>query len=238
MQSFQIAILPAFSTASTETVNSQLVMSNNYLVYSVNGTGGGIVTPFNVKTYLDDPKNVSIATNFFNFLRLNTTSAQFRDVFYDVQKLSNTFNDYYNSVVVVNKIPTNNVISQEVYATSAFTYTNDTIFTDQNTRLKSSDINGLITTSVSYNTGQSYYINVIIGKSENMAYQDNFSAYTSNSLGNTGITSSITVFDYIDMSGSVIFDVKTADTITKQVLLNGFVDYNFDDNESEYWNNF
>lgn len=203
MQSFKIALLPVFSSATTESGTSELVLSNGYQVYTVNGLGGGITTPFNVKQYLDNVNNLSVATSFFNFLQLNTTQSQFREVFYDINKLSVAFNDFYYSVVVTNKLPTNTVIKSEINATSAITYINNTVFVDQNTRASN-----LITTSVGYATGQSYYINVCITLNKNEALQDDFSSYTANAIGASG-----------------------------QVLLNGFVDYNFDDNESEYWTN-
>ena len=232
MQKFKIALYPPFATATTQSTNSQLVLSNNTLVYNLSGFGGEITNSFNVVQYLNNPNNSQIAMSFLSFLTGNTTQSQLQEIIHNNDSLSNTFNDYYNSYIVKNITPTTNVISQEIYNTSAITYVNNTVFVDQNNRAKNT-----LTTNFSYDTGNtSYYINVIIPLSENLLYDTDFGQYTSTSFGNTGYTTEISVFDFV--SGNTEYSyVISSTTLSKKILLQSFVDYNFDDNESEYWTN-
>lgn len=69
-------------------------ISNDYYSYE-SQTGIGIVNDINIKSYLNDPENESLAIEFISYLTGATTIDEFRDIFYDNKKLAEFFNDYY-----------------------------------------------------------------------------------------------------------------------------------------------
>jgi hypothetical protein len=96
METYSILIRPY--TGSTYSPNSPLRDINGYLVYS-SSVGGDVVSPFNVKTFLDAPENSDIALKFLEHIRTTKSIVDFRDVFYDNRKLAREFSDYYNANV-------------------------------------------------------------------------------------------------------------------------------------------
>jgi len=70
----------------------QLTLVNNYYVYSKN-IGGNVVNNNNVRDFLDKSENSELAKLFVEYLHENTTTAEFREIFYDNKKLSSTFNE-------------------------------------------------------------------------------------------------------------------------------------------------
>lgn len=98
MKSFEILLNNRF-TASTQTIDSNLELENNYYAY-VNSNGGGIVNFSNVRGYLNDPRNQQITTDFFAYLTGNTTPPQALNIIQSDQKLADVFNDYYQRIVI------------------------------------------------------------------------------------------------------------------------------------------
>lgn len=137
----QVLLRPAFAlqAPSAETITSDLQLINNYFAHSTDFIGVSIVNEFTVRSFLDDSANEQVATNFFNFLKNNTTTEEFRNVFQDNKKLSKTFNDFYlqNVSQSISTGKTNNsVVRAEVGVLSAVTF-NDVNFDWQtNQRIK------------------------------------------------------------------------------------------------------
>jgi len=291
---------------SAETINSSLSLVDGYYTYS-DSIGGSVVNEFNVKDYLDDERNLSAATSYFNFLKQNSTQEEFKEIFYNNKKLSNSFNEFYRKTILTGVKPTPAIINRELINTSAYTYFDNYFINDlSNTRTHKK-----ITTMISYNTGQSYYITVFVPIKKNKIGNYDFSNYFQNTYGGTATTKNITRINYVrkmsaELSTSeknkisneliaLIKSIKSLNTtlsnqgrnntiilttqqikdlnkkvfelkqkilekeqelrvsysnvyieeneriekkeVKKKIMLNGFVDLNFNDNESEYWTN-
>lgn len=126
MQRHTLLINSSF-TATTDTSSaSTLTVVGGYQVNNVQGLGGGIVNPSNVRAFLaDDVNNESIINDFFTYLTGNTTTTEFAEIYNSDQKLSDVFNDYYESSVVNNQAPSGTVLNQSLTGTT-------TIFTSDN----------------------------------------------------------------------------------------------------------
>lgn len=111
-----------FITSST-TLNN----FNNYQVNNTQNIGGGITNPSNVRAFLNDEINDFIINDFFSYLTGNTTAIEFSEIYHSDQKLSDTFNDYYDSSILNNIQPNISIINENLSNTSGITITKDTI---------------------------------------------------------------------------------------------------------------
>ena len=172
----EIRLVPELTGQTSSTEQSALALRKGYLVYT-SSFGGGLVDEFTVRSFLDNPNNEQIATDFFNYLQQNFTKPQFNDLYYNNQKLANILNDYYETTIVSNLKPTTDVANTELAFTTATTYTN-TNFINYNTRS-----NEKIAVSIQYNTGDSYYIGFSISKTFTLLDNQNYDKYRKDSLG-------------------------------------------------------
>lgn len=111
MQKHKILINNSFLTGATLIVDSRLVFLNGYQV-NAQSIGGGVVNEANVRAFLDDSRNDFIINDFFSYLTANTNSVEFRTIYYSDKKLSDVFNEYYNTSVL-SGIPTTTAIINE-----------------------------------------------------------------------------------------------------------------------------
>lgn len=98
MKKFEI-LLNNFYTASTLSISSNLDLINDYYVY-ITKNGGGIVNQYNVRGYLNDQKNQQITNDFFAYLTGNTSQDQALNILGSNKKLSDVFNDYYQTIIL------------------------------------------------------------------------------------------------------------------------------------------
>ena len=118
MNSFQILLNNKF-TAATTTINSTLQSNGDYLSY-VNSNGGGIVNAFNVRGFLNDPRNQTLMSDFVAYLTGNTTQPEAVNILTSDQKLANVFNSYYQNVILSTSTISNTaVIDQSLTGTFA-----------------------------------------------------------------------------------------------------------------------
>ena len=174
-------------TQSAETINSSLSLVNGYYVYS-DSIGGGVVNEFNVKDFLDNNNNVTVATSYFDFLKLNSTQEEFKEIFYNNKKLASSFNEFYVNTTVSAGTVNRNLVTSQLTNTSAYTYF-DNYFTNDSSNKRT---NKKVTTLVSFNTGQSYYVSVYLTSAKAEVQNYDFSNYFADRFGDTGIT--LTVF--------------------------------------------
>jgi hypothetical protein len=172
----RIQILWKPLTATTVPVQSDLVSVGGYLVYS-DTIGGGVVTDLNVREFLDSPNNIGLATSFFNFLNSNTVSEEFNAIFYNNQKLANTFNDFYNKTTLGGDKPNRKDVTSELSGSSAYTYSVSD-FLSGGTRSKQK-----ISVMTFINTGHSYYIPVEITLDTGRVEASDFSRFHKDSFG-------------------------------------------------------
>jgi hypothetical protein len=117
MKNFEI-LLNSKYTASTQTMSSGLDLQNDYYVY-INKNGGGIVNPYNVRGYLNDSRNQQITNDFFAYLTGSTSADQALNILTADKKLSDTFNDYYQRVIIsATQISSTAVIDQNLTGTT------------------------------------------------------------------------------------------------------------------------
>lgn len=84
--------------AQTPSVLGNLVLQNNYYVYTQK-VGGGLTSPFNVRAYLNSPTNQTIINQFIQYLEENTNDTEFLEIYYDDNKLSNLFNTFFETTI-------------------------------------------------------------------------------------------------------------------------------------------
>ncbi len=117
MKSFEILLNNRYS-ATTQAITSGLDLQNDYYVY-INRNGGGIVNQYNVRGYLNDPRNQQITADFFAFLTGSTSQDQALNILTADKKLSDTFNDYYQRVIIsATSITSTAVIEQNLTGTN------------------------------------------------------------------------------------------------------------------------
>lgn len=126
MQRHRILLNLSF-TSSTQSINSNLQNINQYEVNNVQGLGGGIVNPSNVRFFLNNDVNDLIINDFFSYLTGSTTNVEFTEIYNSDQKLSDTFNNYYVSSVLNNQLPPMAVIDLSLSGTSGVTIIENTI---------------------------------------------------------------------------------------------------------------
>jgi hypothetical protein len=101
-------------TNSVSQINSNLQTVNRYEVNKTQGLGGGIVNYSNVRGFLNDVSNSIIINDFFSYLTGNTSSVEFYEIYSSDQKLSNVFDNYYQSSVVNNEFPSSSAIDESL----------------------------------------------------------------------------------------------------------------------------
>jgi hypothetical protein len=177
MKNFEILLNNRY-TATTQTINSGLEMQNDYYVY-INKNGGGIVNQYNVRGYLNDPRNQQITNDFIAYLTGSTTQDQTLNILTADKKLADTFNDYYQRVIIsATSITSTAVINENLTGTTqivAYTYDHPWSGYAPSKQLTgiTQDIYGSInnTQSKSYiqefTTEESYYIPVCLERGTN-----------------------------------------------------------------------
>lgn len=117
MKNFEILLNNKYS-ATTQAFTTGLDLQNDYYVY-VNKNGGGIVNQYNVRGYLNDQRNQQITNDFFTYLTGSASSDQALNILTADKKLSDTFNDYYQRVIIsATQISSTAVIQQNLTGTT------------------------------------------------------------------------------------------------------------------------
>jgi len=116
------------NTGNTVVVDSSaLTTIGGYQVNNIQGLGGGITNPSNVRGFLNDDRNDLIINDFFSYLTGSTDTVQFAEIYNSDQKLSDVFNDYYISSIVNNQVPSTSVIDNSLVGTSGTTVYDESI---------------------------------------------------------------------------------------------------------------
>lgn len=207
-------------TSNTQSVNSDLQNINQYEVNNVQGFGGGIVNASNVRVFLNDEVNENIINDFFSYLTGSTNAIEFAEIYHSDQKLSDVFNNYYNSSVLANQAPTTATINESLSGTYSTTIIQNSLFNYDgfspekylegiplsiNDSERQLSIYSALTT---YTSEESYYIPVFIHR--------NFSQMDREKI----------VFDEKEI-------IESGATGTKiEVILQGFVNINLETNEN------
>lgn len=207
-------------TSSTQVVSSDLQNINQYEVNNVQSLGGGIVNSSNVRVFLNDEVNEDIITDFFSYLTGSTTVIEFAEIYNSDQKLSDVFNNYYNSSVLANQSPTTAVINESLSGTYSTTIIQNTLFNyngfspekylegiplSVNDSERQLSVYSALTT---YTLEESYYIPIFIKR--------NFSQMDREKI----------TFDEKEV-------IESGSTGTKiEVILQGFVNINLETNEN------
>lgn len=216
MQRHTLVINNRFS-ATTVGINSGLQDYGDYVVNYVQGLGGEVVNASNVRGFLNDDANENVINDFFSYLTASTTTIEFAEIYNSNQNLANTFNNYYNSSVLQDTLPSTSVIDQslsgtyeiEIIYNSDFNYLSSQaqrqslsgIPLSINGEIRELDVYSALTT---YTLEESYYVPVFI-KRNNLQFERNTVEY--NSFLNN-ITSS-TVSDTVVNSGTTILFSST-----------------------------
>ncbi len=185
IQRHQLLINLNFS-AQTASVNSSLTTVGGYQVNNVQGLGGGIVNPSNVRAFLNSDVNEFIINDFFSYLTGSTTTIEFAEIYHSDQKLSDVFNNYYVSSVLNNQFPPTAVIDNSLTGTSGTTIVDNSVY-EYNGVAPSKGLDGIplsidggdrglkiYSSLITYTTEQSYYIPVFIKRINKQASRINF----------------------------------------------------------------
>lgn len=98
MQSHRLRLNFALSGTPSGSV-TQLRQFGGYYAYG-NALGGGIVNSFNVRQFLNDPKNQVIIDDFTAYLASHTTEKEFVQIVGSNEQLSTIFNEFYETTVM------------------------------------------------------------------------------------------------------------------------------------------
>lgn len=185
IQRHQLLINPNFS-AQTASVNSSLTTVGGYQVNNVQGLGGGIVNPSNVRGFLNNDANEFIINDFFSYLTGSTTTDEFTEIYHSDQKLSDVFNNYYVSSVLNNQFPPTSVIDNSLTGTSGTTIIENSVY-EYNGVAPSKGLTGIplsidggdrslkiYSSLITYTAEESYYIPVFIKRTSKQASRLNF----------------------------------------------------------------
>lgn len=244
MQNFEIVLNKTF-TAATQIINSGLQLKDDYYLY-LNSNGGGLVNAFNVRGYLNDPRNQQITNDFFSYLTGHTTApGQVINIISSDQKLSNVFNDYYMSYVLSSSTPSTAVIQQNL------TGTTEIIASTFNYNWNGNAINNVLSGTPmgisgaslnnnsfpfldSYTTEESYYIPVYIERGTNQLARYKYDVC--DFLINYHTIGLYPNFSGISNSYSASTLSATTGDSRIHTLLNCFVDINLETNENVTYN--
>lgn len=186
MQRHRILINLGYSAQTANNNSSNLTSFGDYQVTNVQGLGGGIVNPSNVRGFLNDDANEIIINDFFSYLTASTTTIEFAEIYNSDQKLSDVFNDYYVSSVLSNQQPATAVIDGSLSGTSGVTIIQNEIynydgFAEQttlqnipNSIVDSSRALAVYSALTTYTLEQSYYIPVFITRTSKQMARLNF----------------------------------------------------------------
>lgn len=97
MQFHRIRLNHALSGATVFAGNG-MTRFGSYLTYG-DSLGGGVVNSFNVRQFLNDPNNKVIADDFKEYLRTYTSEEELAQIVGSNQKLSDIFNEFYETTV-------------------------------------------------------------------------------------------------------------------------------------------
>lgn len=186
MQRHRILINLGYSAQTANNNSSNLTSFGDYQVTNVQGLGGGIVNPSNVRGFLNDDANEIIINDFFSYLTASTTTIEFAEIYNSDQKLSDVFNNYYVSSVLSNQQPATAVIDGSLSGTSGVTIIQNEIynydgFAEQttlqnipNSIVDSSRALAVYSALTTYTLEQSYYIPVFITRTSKQMARLNF----------------------------------------------------------------
>lgn len=235
MQKFEILYNRAYSASTQNPVNSALAapeaveaplfqtqqnisFQQEYFLY-LQQNGVSLVNDLNVKGYLNDPKNESLATEFINYLSGACSFYEFTDVLYDSKKLAEYFNDYYRKFNTFSNqgigsdsadssinlsVTKSRVLQQDrLYAqtNSLSNYFLDTL--DVNGQLLArNNSNRPVPLDVSYfsGTNESYYVNIMIESGRKTFFSDDFSQYYQDCCDGTIVYNKYTYLNNISES--------------------------------------
>lgn len=244
MKNFEI-LLNIKYTATTQVVLSDLDLQNNYYVY-MNKNGGGIVNPYNVRGYLNDSKNIQITNDFFAYLTGSTSVDQALNILAADKKLSDTFNDYYQRVIIsATQISSTAIIDKNLTGTTqiiANTYIHPWSGYAPNKQLTgiTQSINGSVDAVQSslylqdFTTEESYYIPIYIER--NYSQLSRYKYDVCDTLINSKTAGFYPNFSAITNSYFSTQTQSSNSTNTRiHTMLNCFVDLNLetDENSSE-----
>jgi len=202
------------NTLDTFVASSSLGSFGNYQINNIQGLGGGITNASNVRAFLNDDANDFIINDFFSYLTASTTTIEFSEIYNSDQKLSDTFNNYYDSSILNNQIPNTSTINQSLVNTSGITVFESAIH-DYNGTSPQNGLSG-ITMSINdstrklnvysalttYTLDESYYIPVFITRNHKqmsrLSFDDcpkNISNELNQPLGDGGLNSGPIIVD-------------------------------------------
>ena len=120
IQYHRIRLNEAFSS-STVPFNTELRSVNGYYAYG-NTIGGGVVTRFNVRSFLNDSKNQVIINDFISYLSGNTNDDELVKILGDDEQLTSIFNQFYETTVMRGVQTSPNVVARTMSNVSGITY--------------------------------------------------------------------------------------------------------------------
>ena len=124
MQKFEILFnLPISGVTELPGENSSLQLSNGYFAYDQSGLGGGLVTEFNVRQFLENSTNESVSVAFFSYLTGSTTRFELKEIDESDAKLSSVFNQFYNTTILSGSPSPTSFIDQQLTGTTGVTVT-------------------------------------------------------------------------------------------------------------------
>ena len=188
MQKHTILLNLNFSanTEDSQSTNSPMSIFGNYQVNNIQGLGGGITNPSNIRGFISNGSNNIIVDDFLSYLSGETSNIEFYEIFNSDEKLSKVFNNYYESSVLNNQIPDQSVINQALENTSAVTIFNNSIYNHDGVSSYTSlsaipnSIEGstrrmkTYPTLTTYTQEESYYIPVFIKRNNRQIVAINF----------------------------------------------------------------
>jgi len=189
IQRHTILLNPRFSSGTTApeiATDSALQDINQYQVNNIQGLGGGVVNEDNIRGFLNDENNERIINDFFSYLTASTTTIEFAEIWNSDLKIATVFNEYYESSVINNQVPSGTAIVGALTGTTGITVVENMVYNydgvsfgkylnylpqsiDQGTR--NFRVYSALTT---YSTDESYYVPVHIKRSSGMMDRQKF----------------------------------------------------------------
>ena len=189
-QQYKILLNKRFS-ATTEDVNANIQYVDNYYI-NPQGESDKVVDQTNIRSFLSSENNQIVVKGFVGFMTANTIvnetylssggivftpTAEFKNIYYDDEKLAEVFNNYYNTTVLRGIQTSQDVLnnqSQNVdgggYKYETKTVVNNNFFwEDLNNRINTTE-DDVIKTS----TDENYFITVSLVKNFNPLSRNTF----------------------------------------------------------------
>ncbi len=180
---------------SESNVSQNLQLRNNYYVYA-SEIGGGTVNDNNVRSFLDDERNSSLAEVFIDYIKKSTSIEEFREIFYNNKKLATVFNEFYkNNILPVPNTETQisatiNDTEQLRVNPSNFDSNNERVFNPQT----------ILNAVVKQNN---YYVPIYIEQSKKIVEDGNYANYFKDCINSTYIYKRYTFLNLV--SNNVTF---------------------------------